>query len=98
MKPFIAVGLRNHRPFILAGVLGSECLPGPTRMGDVLHGVTVALRVGRAKVEWPEVHRVVRVRIDHAEGDAEKAPLNRLAASPQVSLDDSITEVIAVEP
>src|SRR5205085_8386529 len=63
-----------------------------------LHGVTVALGVSGAKVEWPEVHHVVRLRIDHAEGDAEKAPLNRLAAPQQVSLDISITEVIAVEP
>ena len=42
MKPFIAVWFRNYRPFVFVGVLGSECLPGPTRMGDVLHGVTVA--------------------------------------------------------
>jgi hypothetical protein len=50
-------------------------------MGDVLQGVTVAHRVGRANVEWPEVHCVVRLRIDHAERDAEMAPLNRLAVS-----------------
>src|SRR5437879_1315734 len=98
VKPFIAIGFRNYGPFVLAGTLRSELLPSPKWMGDVLHSVTVAHRVGRAKVEWPEVHRVVRLRIDHAERDAEKAPLNRLAASQHVSLDDSIAKVIAVEP
>src|SRR5213593_720701 len=67
-------------------------------MGDVLHGVTVARRVGRPKVEWPEVHRVVRLRIDYTKRDADKASLNRLAASQHVDLDDSISKVITVEP
>src|SRR5262249_33111223 len=98
VKPFVAVGFRNYGLFVLAGTLRSELLPGPKWMGDVLDRVTVALRVGRTKIEWPEVHRVVCLRIDHAECDAEKAPLNGLAASQYVNLDNAISKVIAVEP
>jgi hypothetical protein len=49
VKPFIAIGFRNHGLLVLAEALGSEGLPGPTRMGDILYGVTVPLRVGRPK-------------------------------------------------
>lgn len=83
VKPLIAVGFRNYGPFVLAGVLGSERLPGPTWMGDVLHGVTAARRVSRAKVEWPEVHGVVRLRIHHAERDAGEAPVKRVGCVPE---------------
>ena len=61
VKPFIAVGLRDHRLLVFAGMLRSEDLPGPTWIGDVFDSVTVALRVHRPKVEWPEVQRIVRL-------------------------------------
>ena len=67
-------------------------------MRDVLHGVLVSYGVCRAKVEWAEVHRVVRLRVGHAERHAQKASLNRSAASQQINLDGAVAEVVAVEP
>jgi len=32
VKPFVAVGFRDYRLFVFTGVLGSQRLPGPTRM------------------------------------------------------------------
>src|SRR5262245_27151545 len=55
VKPFIAVGFRDDGLFVLVGAFRPELFPGPGWMGDVLHRVTVARRVGRPKVEWPEV-------------------------------------------
>ena len=98
VKPFVTVGFRGHRLFELIGTLRPELLPGPKRMGDVLHRVTVASRVSRSKVEWPEVHRVVRLRIHDVEGDTEKAPLNGLAASQHVNFNCAVGKVITVEP
>jgi hypothetical protein len=86
VKPFIAVEFRNHGLLLLAGVLGSEGLPGPTRIGDVLRGVTVALRVRCPKVEWPEVHCVMSLGIEDSKREAEKAPLDGLAAPERVNL------------
>src|ERR1051326_1160994 len=73
-------------------------MPLPLRMRNVLHGMAVALRVGRAKVEWPEVHRIVGFRVLYAECDADKTALHRLAATQYVDVDDAVGEVIAVEP
>ena len=98
VKPFVPVGRRYKRLLILAGVFGSEFLPRPLRVRNVFHGVTVAGRVSRAKVEGPEVHGVERLRIDYAKSDAEEAALYRLAAAEQIDLDDAIGKVVSVEP
>jgi hypothetical protein len=47
VKPLIAVRLGNDGLFILVRVLCSERLPGPARMGGVLHCMLMAYRVGR---------------------------------------------------
>jgi hypothetical protein len=73
VKPFVAVGLRHHRLLVFAELLRSENLPAPTWIGDILDSVTVALRVRRPKVEWPEVQSIVRLCIDCPKRDADKA-------------------------
>jgi len=98
VKPLIAIGFGDHRPFILAGVFRPENMPRPLRMRDVLDCMAVALRVGCAKVEWPEVNRVVRCLIHHTERDANKTSLHRLASPKDVYVDDSFCEVIAIKP
>src|SRR5256885_12756219 len=42
VKPLIPIGFRDDGLFVHPGTLRSELLPGPSRMGRVLHGVTVA--------------------------------------------------------
>ena len=67
-------------------------------MGNVLHGVIVARRIRGAEVERPEVDGVVRIAIDHAEGNSQEASLKRLAASQHVYLDGAVAEIVALQP
>src|ERR1051326_5609345 len=64
----------------------------------MLYSVIVARRIGGAKIERPEIYRIVRLRIDHAKRNPEKAALNGLAPSHHVNLDRSVPKVITVEP
>src|SRR5882672_3878236 len=59
VKPLIAVRLRSHGRFVLARMLRPQLLPWEAGLGDVLHRVTMPRGICRAKVERPEVDRLV---------------------------------------
>src|SRR5438105_2488151 len=98
VKPLVAVRLGNHRALVSAWMFRPQLLPGPGRLGDVLHGVAVARRVGRAKIEWPEIDGVVGLRVEDTKRDAEKAALNGLAPPQDVELDHAISKVKTIQP
>lgn len=55
-------------------------------------------RVGRVKVERPEVHRVVRCGVEHAERESEEAALYRLTAPEEIHLDRAVAKLISIQP
>src|SRR5207249_8121555 len=71
MEPAVAVGRGDDRLLELTGFLFAQHLPTILRVRDVLDGVDLPHRVLGAKVERPEVDRIVRLLVHDAEGDSE---------------------------
>ncbi len=80
MHPSGRIGGRINRVLELLRSFRPELLPRVGRVGYVLHRVVASRRIRRSEIERAEIDGVVRFLIEPVKSDADKAPLEDIAA------------------